>query len=93
MIAIISDKKQIPFSKWLIESLEELQKHNVKGIALVALCEDQNMTGYWNMDQRGRAAAESEIRYDVIDGFIQANLDRYLGGDIEDEEEDTDESE
>jgi len=91
MIAIITDKQQLEYSEWLAQSIEEMQKHNVRGIAIVALCDDENITGYWNMSQRDKAMAETEIRYDVIDGFINANTARYFDidddcNDVEDDE-------
>lgn len=75
MIVIISDKEKQEYSDFMAETLETFSKHNVKGIAIVALCDEVNLTGYWNMPLRDKAQAENEIRYDVIDSLIMANKD------------------
>ncbi len=79
MVVIISDKKQSEYADFVAETLEMLSEHKIKGLAVVALCESgENLTGYWNMSLRDKATAETEIRYDVVDGLIMANRDRYF---------------
>lgn len=80
MIVIISNKSQ-KYTDFISEGLNELEKHNVKGIALVAICDDENLTGYWNMNLHKKLTAENEIRFDVMDTFLKANKDRYFSED------------
>ena len=81
MIAIISDKQQ-PYQKFMLEALKLFEQHNIKGIAIVALCDEDNkefsLDNYWNMSLRDKEHAESCIRYDAIDQVIMANADRYF---------------
>lgn len=79
--AIISDKQPKEYSGWLAESLEALEEVEVKGLALIALVNDENAsayTAYWRMNLANRAQAEIHLRYDVMDAFISANIDRWL---------------
>lgn len=77
MNVIISNKKQ-DYTKFIAEALNEFEKHNVKSIAIVALCENDNLIAYWNMDLHDKLTAENELRFDVIDEFLQVNKDRYF---------------
>lgn len=77
MVTIISDKQQEEYTGFITETLNTFQNHNIRGIAIVALTDDETLTGYWNMNLRDKATAENEIRYDVLDEFILNNKDRY----------------
>lgn len=80
MNIIISDKKQ-DYAEFMTEVLNTFQKHKINGIAVIALCDDENLTGYWNMSIYDKLTAENELRFDAIDEFIKVNRDRYLGDD------------
>ena len=77
MNAIVSDKENQEYTGFIVETLNTFESHNIKGIAIVALTDDETLTGYWNMSLRDKATAENEIRYDVLDEFILNNKDRY----------------
>lgn len=80
MNIIVSDKKQ-DYVEFMTKALNTFQKYPVKGIAIVALCDEENITGYWNMSLHDKLTAENELRFDVIDEFIQTNKERYIEGD------------
>lgn len=84
MVVIISDKQQQEYTGFMAETLTLFEQENIKGIAIVALTDNETLTGYWNMNLKDKATAENEIRYDVIDQLIMANKDRYF------EEQDSD---
>lgn len=80
-IAIISDTQPKEYSGWLTESLEALEDVEVKGLALIALVNDENAsayTAYWHMNLADKAQAEQHLHYDVMDTFISANINRWL---------------
>ena len=78
MNIIISNEKQ-DYTEFIAKALNEFEHHEVKGIAIVALCEDENLTGYWNMNLYNKLTAENEIRFDTFDEFLRVNQDRYFG--------------
>lgn len=78
MIAIVSDKEKRDNTNFMAEAIQRLYEHEVKGIAIIALCDDENLTGYWNMTLKDKREAETEIRFDVIDEFIKANRELYF---------------
>lgn len=86
MNIILSDKNP-DYTSFISEALNAFEKYNVKGIAIVAITDTENLTGYWNMDLRDKLTAENEIRFDVLDEFIKNNSDRYF-----ESEEETDEA-
>jgi len=79
-VIIVSDKQNQPYTEFIAGALEALEGQDVTGIAIVALCKGEAMTGYWNMSLRDKAQAETEIRYDTIDQFLLVNKERYLEG-------------
>lgn len=81
MIFIMSDKQQ-DYQAFMAETLQTLADYNIRGVAIVALTDDETLTGYWNMSLRDKSQAETEIRCDVIDGLIMANKDRYFPPDL-----------
>ena len=78
MTIIISDKQQQEYAGFMAETLSLFENHDIKGVAIVALTDEETLTGYWNMCLKDKSIAESEIRYDVIDSFLLVNKDRYL---------------
>lgn len=78
---IISDNQK-DYSQFLLEPMNVLEEYEVKGIAVVALTPNENLTGYWNMDLKDKLTAENEIRFDNIDEFIRVNFDRYEQGNM-----------
>lgn len=81
MNLIISDNQK-DYSQFLLELMNVLEEYEVKGIAVVALTPNENLTGYWNMDLKDKLTAENEIRFDNIDEFIRVNFDRYEQGNM-----------
>ena len=77
MVIIMSDKQQ-DYHAFMVETLQMFEEHNIKGLAIVALTDEETLTGYWEMDLKQRADAEIAIRYDVVDGLIMANRDKYF---------------
>lgn len=78
MTMIVMDSNQ-PYTEFITQSLDELSKHSVNGIALVALVDDSyELTSYWNMTLRNKLQAENALRFDSMDEFILANRERYL---------------
>lgn len=77
-MTIITSTKQEEYHKFIAETLSSFEEYKIKGIAIVALTDKETLTGYWNMDLNQRAEAETAIRYDVIDGLIMANRERYF---------------
>ena len=77
MTTILSNLQK-DYHSFVAEGLETASKYNVKGVALVFLCQDDEcLTGYWNMDINDKLQVENNIRFDNIDAFIKANIDRY----------------
>lgn len=77
-MAIIIDNKHQDYHVFIAKALEMFKDYNVKGIAIVALTDSvEALSGYWNMDVGDKVRAETHIRFDAIDGFIQANKERY----------------
>ena len=83
MNIIVSDKNQ-DYHAFFAEALNACEGREVKGIALVILTDDENLTGYWNMNIYDKTRAETEIRFDAFDDFFNVNKERY--GVEEDEE-------
>lgn len=83
MTTIATDKPR-GYTGFLSETIEQLGKFGIEGIAISAICEDGNViTGYWNMSLQDKAIVHTNIQYDCIDQFIKANRDKYF----EDQEE------
>lgn len=78
MASMIFTTEPKGYTAFLTETIEAFSKSNIKGIAIVALTGNENITGYWNMSLQDKVIAENEIRYDVVDGLIMANRDRYF---------------
>lgn len=77
MPSVVFSSKQSDYASFINETLDQLEDYNVKGLAVVALTENDDLTAYWHMSVRDKAIAESAIRYDAIDSVILANRDRY----------------
>ena len=77
MNLIISNRNQ-DYQKFIAEALNTFEDYNIKGLAIVALTDNENLTGYWNMELKDKLTAENEIRFDVLDDFITVNKDRYF---------------
>ncbi len=74
---IIASTSKQPYVEFIAEVLNEFEQHNICGIAVVALCDDCNLTGYWNMSLNKKEMAKTEINHDCIDELIKNNADRY----------------
>lgn len=85
MNMITSTSKQ-PYNDFILDLLNKLEQVHVNGIAVVILTDNENMTGYWNMDTNDLAVAKTELEFDTIDRFIMVNSDRYFGAEDEDDE-------
>ena len=80
---IITSTKNSPYNEFILDLLNKLEQVHVNGIAVVILTDNENMTGYWNMDTNDLAVAKTELEFDTIDRFIMVNSDRYFS--VEDE--------
>ncbi len=85
MNMITSTSKQ-PYNDFILDMLNKLEQVHVNGIAVVILTDNENMTGYWNMDTNDLAVAKTELEFDTIDRFIMVNSDRYFGAEDKDDE-------
>lgn len=85
MNMITSTSKQ-PYNDFILDMLNKLEQVHVNGIAVVILTDNENMTGYWNMDTNDLAIAKTELEFDTIDRFIMVNSDRYFGAEDDDDE-------
>lgn len=83
---IITSTKNSPYNDFILDMLNKLEQVHVNGIAVVILTDNENMTGYWNMDTNDLAIAKTELEFDTIDRFIMVNSDRYFGAEDEDDE-------
>ena len=85
---IITSTKNSPYNEFILDLLNKLEQVHVNGIAVVILTDNENMTGYWNMNTNiyDLAMAKTELEYDMIDRFIMANSDRYFGAEDKDDE-------
>jgi len=89
MTAIITDKPK-EYTSFLTESIDNIGKEEIKGIAISAICKDGNVvTGYWHLNLQDKAIIHTNIQYDCIDQLIMTNRDRYQEP-MEDESEDED---
>lgn len=83
---IITSTKNSPYNEFILDLLNKLEQVHVNGIAVVILTDNENMTGYWNMNTNDLAIAKTELEFDVIDRFIMVNSDRYFNAEDEDDE-------
>lgn len=83
---IITGTKNSPYNEFILDMLNKLEQVHVNGIAVVILTDNENMTGYWNMDTNDLAVAKTELEFDTIDRFIMVNSDRYFGAEDKDDE-------
>lgn len=83
---IITSTKNSPYNEFILDLLNKLEQVHVNGIAVVILTDNENMTGYWNMNTNDLAIAKTELEFDTIDRFIMVNSDRYFGAEDEDDE-------
>ncbi|MCI5929317.1 MAG: hypothetical protein MRZ73_12430 [Pseudoflavonifractor capillosus] len=80
---LVSDKPLEGYEQFLTGALDELRKHRVLGLAMVAFLEpeesgDDILTGYYGLNLRGKQEAAMQIQADVTDGIVRANVQRYL---------------
>lgn len=80
---LVSDKPLEGYEQFLTGALDELRKHRVLGLAMVAFLEpeengDDILTGYYRLNLRGKQKAAMQIQADVTDGIVRANVQRYL---------------
>lgn len=83
---IIATTNNSPYNKFILDMLNRIEQVHVNGIAVVILTDNENMTGYWNMDTNDLAIAKTELEFDMIDRFIMVNSDRYFNAEDEDDE-------
>lgn len=83
---IITSTKNSPYNEFILDLLNKLEQVHVNGIAVVILTDNENMTGYWNMNTNDLAIAKTELEFDTIDRFIMVNSDRYFGAEDDDDE-------
>lgn len=83
---IITSTKNSPYNEFILDLLNKLEQVHVNGIAVVILTDNENMTGYWNMNTNDLAIAKTELEFDMIDRFIMVNSDRYFNAEDEDDE-------
>ena len=77
MNILISDNPK-DYNGFMAKVLEALEDSPPSGLAVVAIAKSgEIMTGYWNMSLKDKLTAESHIRFDVLDEFINNNADRY----------------
>lgn len=83
---IIATTNNSPYNKFILDMLNRIEQVHVNGIAVVILTDNENMTGYWNMNTNDLAIAKTELEFDMIDRFIMVNSDRYFNAEDEDDE-------
>lgn len=83
---ILISTNQPDYNSFVLDVLNLFEKYNIKGIAIVAITDTENLTGYWKMSLYDKIIAENEIKFDVMDEFIKNNADRYFDKDDEWEE-------
>lgn len=84
MVYLVSDKPS-EYAEFLAETLQEFEKHDIQGIAVVGITSsDYELTGYWNMGLRDKLQAENAIRFDAFDVFLKSNAGRYCQSEDED---------
>ena len=83
-IYLMSDKPVDEWASFLIETVQMLEKRNVRGVAVVALLRqeteknDQAFIGYHNMALEDREEAISLMKRDVIKKIVKENLKEWL---------------
>lgn len=75
---IFSDQMRQPYSEFISDSLIELAKRKPKTIGIVAVCDDETVTGYWNADCSKLADMCSHIQADFIDRICEMNFTKYM---------------
>jgi hypothetical protein len=75
---IFSDQMKQPYGEWLTDSLQAIAGRKPKSIAIIALCEDEALTGYWNSNCEDKATMLQHLQADYIDGLVRANFSKYL---------------
>jgi hypothetical protein len=88
MTTIVTDKPK-EYTPFLTESIDNLGKEDIKGLAVSAICKDGNVfTGYWHLNLQDKAIIHTNIQYDCIDELIYANRGKYQEPMNDDESED-----
>lgn len=88
---VVSDEPLRDYQEFLTQAIRDLSGYKVGGIALVALLEEPDedgadvLTAYFHLGLRGKEEA-ANIRADVTEGIVRANLRRYLQ-ELEEEDE------
>lgn len=89
---VVSDEPLRDDQEFLTQAIRDLSGYKVGGIALVALLEEPDedgadvLTAYFHLGLRGKEEAAANIRADVTEGIVRANLRRYLQ-ELEEEDE------
>jgi len=81
MRMLCGDSPTQDYENFMLETINILEKHKVKGIAVVAFIDDPNseaLTAYWNMGCIEKSYAATHIQSDAVDELVMANMDRYL---------------
>ena len=90
---ILSDKPFEDYISFVTETLKIISHQKVRGLAVVVMLEEPDedgaaaLTAYFHLGLRGKEEAAANIRADITDGIVRANMRRYLQ---ELEEEDAD---
>lgn len=83
-IYLMSDKPVDEWASFLMETVQMLEKRNVRGVAVVALLrqetekDDQALIGYHNMELEDKEEAISLMKRDVIKKIVKENLKEWL---------------
>lgn len=75
---IFSNQMQQPYSEWITEALQTLGERKPKAIGIVALCDEETVTGYWEADCMDKATMAQHIQADYIDELVSVNFKKYL---------------
>jgi hypothetical protein len=76
MTTIITDKPK-EYTPFLTESIDNLCKEDIKGLAICAICKNGDVsTGYWHLSLQDKAIIHTNIQYDCIEQLLYANRDK-----------------
>lgn len=74
---IITSTRGKPYNEFVAEMLDKFEEHDIKGLAIVALTDDENFECYWRMSLADKCRVRDAVNFDIIDEFISVNADRY----------------
>lgn len=82
---------EMPYAKWLEQSLRDMTTFQVRGIALAVLTDNnETCTSYYNVGMTDKLVISGVISQDATIDMLEANGVINYEDDIDDEEEDTD---